>query len=55
MSGNIGYSITSTTYSGSWEIAPGTHWQLACKPNWRTRLAAKIFLGWIWTERKTRR
>ena len=39
-------------YLGFWEIAPSAHWRLYHKPSWGTRLIARIFLGWKWTDRK---
>lgn len=55
-SDNIKYSMTGSTTlrAGSFEIAPATHWELNYKPNWRTRTAARIFLGWKWRDNQAR-
>lgn len=35
---------------GSWQIAPHVTWGFTARPNWRTRMMARIFLGWKWTD-----
>lgn len=48
--GFMGHTVTATTQAGYWIITSSLQWHLTSKPNFRTRLAARIFLGWTWID-----